>query len=536
MDQGMYQTDFLVIGSGIAGLFSALRLAAHGDVILLTKSDLEDSNSYFAQGGMAAALKEPDTPELHEEDTLRAGAGLCDRSAVKVLVEEGPQRVMELIGLGVEFDRVDGHIALTREGAHSQGRILHALGDSTGKAISDRLAQLTREHSNIHIKEDHFVAELLVQEGRCVGVLVVNAQQELEIYLARAVVLSSGGAGQVYAETSNPEAATGDGMASAYRAGAKLKDMEFIQFHPTVLVGSGTSQRFLISEAVRGEGAILRNVHGEPFMQKRHPLKDLAPRDVVARAIWREMEETKTPFVYLDATSLGSEHLKNRFPTIWARCQEQGLSMDRDYIPVAPAAHYFMGGVQTDLEGATSIPGLFACGEVACTGVHGANRLASNSLLETVVFGQRAALAAVEFARRHPILPDPSRFRDYVSALPRKDTWDNQEIHRLRGQTQKVMWDLVGLVRCNDSLTRAQRVLEELTLEVEELTAGVWSKEALELKNILLIGRLITKAALTRQESRGAHFRTDVPEPKEAWRKHIILQRDQLEPEFSAVD
>ncbi|MCK9221989.1 MAG: L-aspartate oxidase [Limnochordia bacterium] len=535
MVQGFHYTDYLVIGSGIAGLFAALNLAEHGKVVLLTKCSLEDSNSYFAQGGMAAALAKPDSPELHEQDTLRAGAGLCDEAAVRVLVEEGPKRVRELIEWGVEFDRVDGHIALTREAAHSRGRILHALGDSTGKAISERLALLTKSHSSIAIKEYHNVAELLVEKGRCQGALVVNPNHQLEVFLARAVILASGGAGRVYSETSNPEAATGDGMALAYRAGAKLKDMEFIQFHPTVLLATADHPRFLVSEAVRGEGAILRNIHGEPFMRERHPLADLAPRDVVAQAIWWEMEKTKASHVYLDATSLGADQLQRRFPTIWARCQERGLSMDKDYIPVSPAAHYIMGGVQTDLAGATSIPALFACGEVACTGVHGANRLASNSLLETVVFGRRAAEAAVSYGSSNPLPCLSNEFARSLTTLSGTRSIDGEVLRTLKERIQKTLWDLVGIVRCNKSLAKAEITLGDLTSQVEEVTQGVWYKEALELRNILLMGKLITKAALTRTESRGAHFRTDTPQAQDVWRKHIILQKGLEAPVFTDV-
>jgi L-aspartate oxidase len=382
--------DYIIIGSGIAGLFAALAAQERGSVLLLTKGSIHDSNTRYAQGGIAAAVGHDDTPELHLRDTLDAGAGLCDEEAVRVLTYEGPQRVAELIQMGVVFDQLHGETALAREGAHSQARVLHAGGDATGAHIELTLADLAQS-SRVHIMEYAVATQIQVDRstGEATGVEVLEVQGGRQVaFRGRHIILASGGAGQLFRSTTNPEVATGDGVALAFRAGAELMDMEFYQFHPTALQMFG-APRFLISEAVRGEGGILRNQAGTAFMKAYHPLGDLAPRDVVSRAMVAEMERSGSDHVLLDVTHLPSSRVVARFPTIHQTCLHHGVDMTRQAIPVAPAAHYMMGGVKTNIWGETTIPGLYACGEVSCTGVHGANRLASNSLLETIVFSKR---------------------------------------------------------------------------------------------------------------------------------------------------
>ncbi len=364
------QTDTIVVGAGIAGLYTALQLSQKAEVILVTKKSLIDSNTRWAQGGIAAVTSEMDSPELHKQDTLMAGAGLCDPAAVDILAHEGPDGVKNLIYYGVHFDEEDGQIALTREGAHSRHRVLHAQGDATGAEIVRGLSELVRKTKNITILEDHFVTDLLTKDEQCHGITVLKPNQKKMLIQAKSVILSTGGTGQLYRYTTNPDIATGDGIALAYRAGANIQDMEFIQFHPTVLFYPG-APRFLISEAVRGEGAILRNTNGEPFMHKYHSLGDLAPRDVVSRAIVSELQQSGNQYVYLDFTHESEEKIRHRFPTIYKTCLEYGLNLVMDWIPVAPAAHYTMGGVKTNTHGETSINGLYACGEVACTGFMG---------------------------------------------------------------------------------------------------------------------------------------------------------------------
>jgi len=403
------ETDVIVVGAGIAGLYTALEAGRLNRVILISKKSLFDSNTRYAQGGIAAVISDEDSFEFHRQDTLIAGAGLCEPDAVDVLVREGPDGVRSLIRYGTHFDEVDGHFALTREGAHSQRRILHAKGDATGFEIVRALAEKVQTHPNVRIWNDHFAIDLIMAaNGECAGVLVQRPDDSRVIVRGKAVVLCTGGGGQMYRYTTNPEIATGDGVAMAYRAGAVIRDMEFFQFHPTALSYPG-APRFLISEAVRGEGAVLRNIHGERFMERYDPRLELAPRDIVARAILREMEQTGSTYVYIDITHESPEFIRQRFPSIYEYCLRFGLDMTTDWIPVAPAAHYMMGGVKTDLYGETNIPRLFACGETSSTGVHGANRLASNSLSEAIVFGRR-------IAERIGRLPPPSGDVRAVSA------------------------------------------------------------------------------------------------------------------------
>ena len=503
----------IVVGSGIAGLVAALELARAHAVTLVTKSRLAESNTRYAQGGIAAVMTAEDSVAEHIQDTLRAGAGLCRPEAVEILCAEGPARVRDLIALGVAFDRKHGELAQGREAAHSRARVLHAGGDATGLAIETALVAAVRE-AEIAVLEHTFAADLQVQNGRVRGLEVVNAEGHVTALKADAVVLASGGAGHLYPYTTNPSVATGDGVALAMRAGAQLTDVEFYQFHPTALSASGG---FLISEAVRGDGAVLRATDGTRFLEAVHPDAELAPRDVVARGIAEQMAKQAGQPVLLDATALGAEFLAQRFPTINAACQRAGLDWARQPIPVAPAAHYWMGGVQTDVWGRTSLPGLFAVGEVACTGVHGANRLASNSLLESLVFAWRAAHLLVEQGAdalwHWPSLEADGSANLGLAVEPMGET----EPLPSRAALQQLMWENAGIVRSAEGLTLAQSLLARWTVQGSTLADR-------ETANLLLLARAVVAAALERQESRGAHSRTDFPAPSETERHHIAVE------------
>ncbi|MDB4898137.1 MAG: L-aspartate oxidase [Firmicutes bacterium] len=505
--------DVVVAGTGIAGMYAALKLRPIGRVIVLTKRKLAESNTEFAQGGIAAAIGTADSPRLHFLDTLEAGAGLCDDAAVQVLVEEGPDCVRELIAIGTQFDKTEqGEYALTREGAHSQHRILHARGDATGDEIRRALQQKVSEEG-IMVYEDQYIVDVLTDAGRCIGVLALDDHDRLTAYLARAVLLSTGGAGQLYINSTNPEVATGDGIAIAHRAGAAIQDVEFIQFHPTALYGEG-SPKFLISEAVRGEGALLLNKHGERFMTEYHPQAELAPRDVVARAIVDQMRKTNHPCVYEDARAIAG--VATRFPSIHAACLKRGIDITTDLIPVAPAAHYIMGGIQTDIDGRTNIPGLYACGEVACTGIHGANRLASNSLLEGLVFGRRIASA---LARELPPPQAQNRRFGWRSAPAIPD----RPLNLLWAEIQQLMWDKVGIMRTGAELTAA---IERLTQIVASLSGALQTREGYQVTNLANVALLVAQAALERTESRGGHYRLDYPRrDDEHWNRHVAQRR-----------
>jgi len=513
--------DFLIIGSGVAGLSAALAASRYGSVLLISK-DLLESNTQHAMGGVAAAIGSEDDWQKHWEDTIRAGAGLCDERAVSILVKEGPARIRDLIRLGAHFDMEDGRLALTREGGHSCRRILHANGDATGREVERTLAEAVRRQSSIRTVTPAYAVDLMTGGGTCFGALAVDPERRLTAYLARATILATGGAGQVYAETTNSPVVTGDGMAMAYRAGAALMDMEFFQFHPTGLKIPG-APRALISEAVRGEGGVLRDCDGRRFMPEAHPMAELAPRDVVARAIVAVMRETGTEHVWLDLTHMSDLDLPHRFPTVFETCMRYGLDIRKDWIPVSPVAHYFMGGVRVGYQGETGLRGLYACGETACLGLHGANRLASNSILDGLVFGHRVAENLGEGGL--PISPQELRSLDLASpGAPAATT--PQQAKNIRREIQRLMWNYVGLVREETGLTEAARRLDALRAE---LFPGSLHPDVLEAENLLTVAQLITRAAALRTESRGSHFRTDYPAPDDArWLKRVVLTKDRV--------
>src|SRR3954470_23391718 len=497
------RTRFLVIGSGVAGLHTAWRASQHGEVLLLTKRSLFDSATAYAQGGIAAALGAGDSPKLHRQDTLAAGAALCDAAAVQVLVEEGPARVRELQTAGAEFDLDPaGELLLGREAAHSTNRIVHAHGDQTGAEVARTLIARVRASKRIKVLEHTRVLDLIVSRGACVGVHASVKGKAVDI-LAEGTVLATGGCGQVFRYTTNPVVATGDGFAIAHRAGVTLADMEFVQFHPTAL-DTPENPLALISEAVRGEGALLVNEHGDRFMVKEHKLAELAPRDVVARAIFRQQ---KTSRVYLDARKLGRGFAK-RFPGIFALCGARGIDPRKDLIPVTPAAHYMMGGIVTDLIGHSTMPRLYAVGEVARTGVHGANRLASNSLLEGLVFAERVAR---DLANVAPLKTEPTTKPWQVPPLT-----DRGAAHVAAERIRTVMWTHVAITRTAKGLRTALADLSDIE---QRLPTG-----ATEELNLVQTAKLITEAALLRKESRGGHYRTDFPRAKSRWRgRHIEM-------------
>ncbi len=523
-----FKFDYLVIGGGVAGLSFALEAAQYGTVAVLTKRARQEGNTQYAQGGIASVLSSEDSFEQHIEDTLIAGAGLCKREAVEVTIREGPARIRELVALGAEFSRkVSGEFDLTREGGHSKRRVIHA-GDITGSEVERALLHACDE-KNIAFYPDTTALDLIQEKtsrgrGRCLGAYALLSTGEIETFLGKVTVLATGGAGKVYLYTSNPDVATGDGVAMAYRAGAQIANMEFYQFHPTCLYHP-EAKSFLISEALRGEGGKLRLRSGELFMGRYHPLGALAPRDVVARAIDAELKRTGDECVYLDMTHLGRAFLMDRFPNIYATCKAFGIDMAVQPIPVVPAAHYQCGGVVVDLVGRTSLPGLFAIGEAACTGLHGANRLASNSLLEGLVFGHRVANKSVEELRSAPARGEDPPAWDPGSAVASDESvvvthnWD--EIRRL-------MWNYVGIVRTDKRLMRARRRLDLLR---EEIRDYYWrfkvTRDVIELRNIADVAHLIVECATRRKESRGLHFTLDYPNRDDHnWQKDTVVSRE----------
>ncbi|MBV9852526.1 MAG: L-aspartate oxidase [Armatimonadetes bacterium] len=524
----MQPYDFLVLGSGSAGLSFALRVSQKGNVALITKKERTDSNTNWAQGGIAGVMGPDDNTELHVQDTLIAGAGLCHEEAVRVLVTEGPDRIRELIEFGARFNRdPNGELSLGREGGHSRRRIIHT-ADLTGREVEHTLVEAVRRHPNIAVLEHHFAIDLIVQEERCCGAYVLDdATGQVQAFVAKATLLATGGAGQVYQFTTNPPIATGDGVAMAWRAGAEVADMEFIQFHPTSLYHPD-AKSFLISEAVRGEGGILRRRDGTAFMAEYDPRKDLAPRDIVARAIDSEIKKTGDECVYLDVTHLAPEEIRSHFPTIYARCLSFGIDITTDWIPVVPAAHYSCGGVRTDLTGRTTIDRLYACGEVACTGVHGANRLASNSLLEALVFGQRAADDAGVRAAGWEYCPF---IADFPGASRRIGIHDHEQVAHLRHRLQTVMQKYVGIVRTDARLQRAAAAIAALRAEAQAIfNESILAEDVLELRNMIEVATLIIECAQRRYESRGLHYNTDHPEPLDSERHDTIVRSPEQFP------
>ncbi|HEX9919711.1 MAG TPA: L-aspartate oxidase, partial [Pyrinomonadaceae bacterium] len=494
----LLETDFVVVGSGIAGLRAALEIAATGArVVVLTKERAAESNTEYAQGGVAVALSEDDETSLHEDDTQAAGAGLCDERAVRVLVEDGRRYMRELIEWGAEFDREGGRLLFTQEAAHSRRRILHAGGDATGHEIVRALLARARADDRIEFLAHAATEELIVEDGSCRGVRYLDPRVRASRSLrARACVLASGGAGQLYLHTTNPQVATGDGMAMAYAAGAELADMEFVQFHPTALNVEG-APRFLLSEAMRGEGGVLRNAEGKRFMPRYHERAELAPRDIVSRAIVAELERTATRTAFMDMTALDARFVRRRFPKIYDTCLRYGLDITREPVPVSPAAHYIMGGVRTDLDGRTTLGGLYAAGEVACTGVHGANRLASNSLLEGLVFGARAGRAAAAAHAGDALVsaaPAGASGADGAGEARMAEANAGEIALAVRKRVRRLMWERVGILRSRQSLGRALGELEQIE-RARSLRAPS--------RNFVAVALLIARAALWRVESRG---------------------------------
>ncbi len=531
------ETDYLVIGTGIAGLSFALEAAQQGEVAIITKKADSDSNTNYAQGGIAAVLAPDDSTALHIEDTLRTGAGLCDPEIVELVAREAPAMVSKLIKWGVEFTKKqNGTLALGREGGHSKNRIVHA-ADLTGAAIEKALLERAKEKKTITIYENHFAIDLItehhlfdVKEKRsrritCWGAYVLDTRQaEVHKFLAKVTLLATGGAGRVYLHTTNPAIATGDGVAMAFRAGAEVANLEFTQFHPTSLYHPD-GDCFLITEALRGYGAVLRTKDGKTFMEKYHPMESLAPRDIVARAIDRELKLRGDECVYLDVTHMDPKKTKEEFPNIYKRCKSLGIDITKMPIPVVPAAHYMCGGVRTDIHGRTSIKSLYASGEVACTGLHGANRLASNSLSEALVFSHRAyqdSLAVVKdknFA--FPNIPDWNE----------EDTFNAEEwviLSHDRQEIQRLMWDYVGIVRSDFRLKRAQRRIRLIANEIEEFYKRTKvTGDLIELRNIATVALLIIRSALMRKESRGLHFNTDYPQTDDKhWQRETVIKNE----------
>lgn len=531
-------TDILIIGGGIAGLRAALAVPPHLDVLVVTKDSIQQSNSAYAQGGIAGVMSPEDQFSNHIEDTLIAGAGLCDRAVVEMVVREAPGQINDLIRWGTRFDQEDGQLALTREGGHSHRRIVHALGDATGYEVMRAIIERVSQARHITIWDRTFTVDLLTHDKRCVGALVAVGSGQWEgdgqrlaarsplasrlsplIIWAKQTILASGGAGMVYRETTNPPVATGDGMAAAYRAGAELRDMEFMQFHPTVLYVAGSS-RYLISEAVRGEGGYLRDKNGVRFMLAEDPRAELAPRDVVAQAIVRCMDRTQHPNVYLDLSHLDPARVRQRFPGIAKVCAEFGLDITRDLIPVRPGAHYMIGGVAVDVHGRTTLDGLWAAGEVTSSGLHGANRLASNSLLEGLVFGTLCGQGASEAAAHMPnSLAVPPLHQDVVPhrTIGAEDSLDVADI---TNSLRSLMVRRMGIMRDRDGLLEAERTVSFWCRYV--LPRHFHSSAGWELQNLLTVARLMIWAALKREESRGVHFRSDFPARDDKnWQRHL---------------
>jgi L-aspartate oxidase len=513
----MNHYDYIIVGSGIAGLYIALLAIERGSVLILTKGSIDDCNTKYAQGGIAAAMSRDDSPELHFRDTMAAGDGLCDAEAVRILTDEAADCIADLIKFGVPFDTLNGEITLTREAAHSVPRIMHAGGDATGEHIELTLSHHVRS-SPIKVLENCLASEILVQSGKVNGVRSLDCRTgSVEEYGCQFLILATGGAGRLFKYTTNSDVVTGDGIALAFEAGAEISDIEFFQFHPSVLRLPGVAP-FLISEAVRGEGGILRNVEGHRFMPAYVAEAELAPRDIVARSIVYEMKKTHSDRVFLDVTHLPPRLITTRFPHIYRFCRDHGLDITKGLIPVAPAAHYLMGGVKVNNWGEANIPGLFAAGETACTGVHGANRLASNSLLESVVFGKRV-IQRTEMAASSESCQSSVVSRQY--SLPEREPLPSAPPLNLPN-LQSLMWDKVGIIRSGKSLEGAASILATWQSYLPQPS----DRPSYELNNLVLCAKLMTEAALLRRESRGAHFRNDFPQTLPEWQQHIVFRKN----------
>ncbi|MGD9557607.1 MAG: L-aspartate oxidase [Mangrovibacterium sp.] len=515
--------DTIIAGSGLAGLTAAFHASKYGTVALITKSEVDTSNSYYAQGGIAGAIDEGDSPALHFEDTLVAGRGLCEKDAVEILVNEGRERLLELIAMGMQFDRIGGKLVLGLEGGHNKRRILHAGGDATGKELTCFMLEKVLEQKNIRVFEYTAITSLIIREGVCRGAQALDFRNGANIlFEARACILATGGLSRIFSRTTNPHTATGDGIALAYEAGAQLEDMEFIQFHPSALCIEN-QDAFLISEAVRGEGAWLLNKEGQRFMKEIHPLAELAPRDVVAFSIYNQMKKDKCPYVHLSLRHLDPQKVKSRFSNICKKLKEFGYDLTTDLLPIAPAAHYMVGGIKTDLNGETNIPGLFACGEVASTGVMGANRLASNSLLECLVFGKRASEKAATISSQHSPVE---------GLVPMTNLKENEAFFlALKNEIADLMSEKVGIVRNESDLAQA---MDRLTEIMSKINPAQNDYNLLKRRQVTQICKLIVRSALLRKESRGGHIREEYKQEDPDYRVHIIQQKGR-EPEFVPV-
>ena len=510
-------TDTLIIGSGVAGLSAAIHAARGGSVLVITKTEINENCTEHAQGGIAAKLNLGDSYKSHISDTLSTGQGICDDTVVNNVIREGPKRVKELISWGAKFDKENGKLAFTKEGGHSHARILRARGDSTGKEIEETLINMVKKNPQIRVFEHTFALDLLVSKNTCDGIIAWRSQEGKILIWAKQTILASGGCGQVYRETTNPEMATGDGIAMAYRAGVKLQDLEFIQFHPTTLYVAG-AERVLISETVRGEGGVLRNKNGELFMSKYHPSAELAPRDIVSRSIVHEIHRTDHTHVYLDVRHISKEKLSTRFPKIKKLCASFGIDITKQLIPVHPSAHYMIGGVRVDQNGRTSMRNLYACGEVSCTGLHGANRLGSNSLLEGLVFGYRTGnMAGKKLGEKKEGLP-PRSFKE-----PSKShLYSELDLEDLKNSLKSLMWRSVGIERDGKYLKEA---IKNIKLWSKYIISNEFSSPlGWEVQNMLTVSILISSSASRRCESRGVHYRLDHPGTDDKnWKKHIIV-------------
>lgn len=509
------KTDYLVVGSGIAGLNFALKATKYGRVTVVTKKEIIESNTNLAQGGIAAATRKDDSVQLHINDTLKVGCGLSNKRVVEILAESGPEAIRNLISFGVNFDKENNELHLTTEGGHSMARVLHS-GDSTGREIEQAMTESIRENRNIEVFENCFAIDLIIKNAECIGakILDIKKREIIDIF-ARATVLATGGIGYVYQNTTNPEIATGDGIAMALRAGARIEDMEFVQFHPTTLNKSG-APHFLISEALRGEGAILVNEKGERFMVDYDSMGELAPRDIISRTIFNELKKGS---VYLDIRHKNESFVLDRFPMIHQECLKYGIDITKDLIPVSPAAHYICGGIKTNEYGETTLANLLAFGECACTEVHGANRLASNSLLESVVFSSLGAQKATRYLKNEIGAP-PQQKETAFSNI------ENQELKDINAELRKAMWSYVGIIRTEENMRLMLRKLENLNRRLDALGGNCVNTRFLELKNMVTVANLITKAAHIRKESRGTHYREDYPTTDDKnWLKHICLEK-----------